>query len=146
MDISYISHCQIIPKSIDILNRLTSTLPSHVKVMNYNELILSKFNYGVLTWGYESEIILKLQKKAVRIITSAKYNAHTEPINKKLSLSKIYDLFSIIILIIISNLVTSSFHQYDFKMNNEAHHYSTRISTKLHVSKVKNSFALEALH
>ena len=28
-----------------------------------------------------------------------------------------------------------------FKMNNEVHHYSTRISTKLHVSKVKNSFA-----
>ena len=28
-----------------------------------------------------------------------------------------------------------------FKMNNEVHHYSTRISTKLHVSKVKHSFA-----
>ena len=29
----------------------------------------------------------------------------------------------------------------NFKMNNEVHHYSTRILTKLHVSKVKHSFA-----
>ena len=29
----------------------------------------------------------------------------------------------------------------NFKMNNEVHHCSTRILTKLHVSKVKHSFA-----
>ena len=65
-----------ISKSIGILNRLKSILPTHVKVTIYNALILSKINYGILTWGYESESILKLQKKAVRIITLAKYNTH----------------------------------------------------------------------
>ena len=84
-----------ISKLIGILNRLKSILLTHVKVMIYNALILSKFNYGILTWGYESESIIKLPKKAIRIITLAKYNAHTEPIFKKLSILKIHDLFSI---------------------------------------------------
>ena len=30
-------------------------------------------------------------------------------------------------------------------MNNEVHHYSTRISTKLHVSKVKHSLAKRSI-
>ena len=50
-------------KSIGILNRLKNILPTHVEIMIYNALILSKINYGILTWGYESESILKLQKK-----------------------------------------------------------------------------------
>ena len=43
-------------KSIGILNRLKSILPTHVKVMINNALItlLSKINYGILTWRYES--------------------------------------------------------------------------------------------
>ena len=108
--------------------------------MIYNALILSKINYGILTWGYESESILKLQKKAVRIITSAKYNAHTEPIFKKLSILNIHDLFSLCQLKFYHNylnkLLPHHFINMYFKMNNEVHHYSTRISTKLHVSKV----------
>ena len=134
-----------ISKSNGILNRLKSLLPTHVKVMIYNALILSKINYGILTWGYESESILKLQKKAVRIIALANYNAHTEPIFKKLSILKIHDLFSICQLKLYHNylneLLPHHFINMNFKMNNEVHHYSTRISTKLHVSKVKHSFA-----
>ena len=140
-----LAHCQNISKSIDILNRLKSMLPTHVKVMVYNALILSKINYGILKWGYESEIILKLQKKAVRIITLAKYNAHTEQIFKKLSILKIHDSFSLCQLKFYHNylnkLLPHHFINMYFKMNNEVHHYSTRISTKLHVSKVIRSFA-----
>ena len=134
-----------ISKSIGILNRLKSILPTHVKVMIYTALISSKINYGILSWGYESESILKLQKKAVRIISLAKYNAHTEQIFKKLSILKIHDLFSICQLKFYHNylnkLLPHHFINMFFKMNNEVHHYITWISTKLHVSKVKHSFA-----
>ena len=34
------------------------------------------FHYG----GYANARIYKLQKKALRIITGSKYNAHTEPL------------------------------------------------------------------
>ena len=130
-----------ISESIGILNRLKSISPTHVKVMIYNALILSKINYGILTWGYESESILKLQKKAVRIITSANYNEHTEPIFKNLSILKIHDLFSICQLKLYHNSLNKLLPHHFINMNNEVHPYSTRISTKLHVSKVKHSFA-----
>ena len=45
-----------------------------------------------LSSGYENEKIFKLQKKAIRIISLAKYNAHTEPLFKTLNLLKINDI------------------------------------------------------
>ena len=46
--------------SVGILNRLIYILPTHIKLMIYNALILSRINYGILLWGYNSEIIFKL--------------------------------------------------------------------------------------
>ena len=48
-----------------------------------------------LAWGYENERLTKLQKKSVRIITLSKYNAHTEPLFKKLKLLKLTDLLKL---------------------------------------------------
>ena len=49
-------------------------------------------NYGILCWKSKINSVVKFQKKAVRIIMGAKYNAHTEPIFKYLSLLKVNDL------------------------------------------------------
>ena len=46
----------------------------------YNSLVLPHLQYCILSWGFESDRIFKLQKRAVRIITCSKYNAHTEPL------------------------------------------------------------------
>jgi len=43
----------------------------------YNTLIVSHLNYGLNIWGWKAERLLKLQKKAVRIIKSAPYRAKT---------------------------------------------------------------------
>ena len=51
-----------ISKSIGILNRLKHILPTEIKIMIYNSLILSHINYGILTWGYHSDRRYKLQK------------------------------------------------------------------------------------
>ena len=82
--ITHISN--LITKTIGLLNRLKNILPTSIKLMIYNSLILSRINYGILAWGYNSERILKLQKKSVRLITLAKFNAHSEPIFKSLNL------------------------------------------------------------
>ena len=37
--------------------------------------------------------IVRLQKRAIRVITNSKYNAHVEPLLKKLNLLKISDIF-----------------------------------------------------
>ena len=51
--------------------------------------MLPHLNYGITLWGFKCEIILKLQKKAPRIVSASKYNAHTEPLLNNLKLLKI---------------------------------------------------------
>ena len=59
----YITHISnLIKKSVRVLNRLNNILPTSIKLMIYNALILSRINYGILAWGYSSERIFKLQK------------------------------------------------------------------------------------
>jgi hypothetical protein len=68
-------------------------IPQQVLKILYNTLILPHLTYGLLTWGHQSNQIFKLQKKAVRILTLSRYNAHSEPLFKKLGLLKIHDIY-----------------------------------------------------
>jgi hypothetical protein len=45
-----------------------------------------------MTWGSQISKLIKLLKKALRIIALAKYNAHSEPILKKLNLLNLSDI------------------------------------------------------
>ena len=76
---------------LGILNRLKRILPLNINiiVILYNSLMLPHLNYGITLWGFKCERILKLQKKAARILSASKYNAHTEPLFKNLKLLKI---------------------------------------------------------
>ena len=80
------------------LSRLKKFVPSEILKMIYNALIQPHLNYGVLLWGKNIKRIMKLQKWAVRSITSSKYNAHTEPLFLKLKLLRIEDIYKISIL------------------------------------------------
>ena len=69
-------------------------LPTNILKMIYNSLILCHLNYGILLWGAQhnaNDELHKLQKKAIRIITSSNFLAHSEPIFKQLHLLKSYD-------------------------------------------------------
>ena len=50
-------------------------------------------HFGVLSWGFKSSRIHKLQKRAILAITSSTFNAHTEPSFKRLNILKISDIF-----------------------------------------------------
>ena len=76
-----------ISKSIGVMSRLKHVLKPSTLVTIYNSLIL-------LCWGFESERLVKLQKRAVRIIHRAKYNAHSEPLLQKSGLLVLKDIFS----------------------------------------------------
>ncbi len=73
---------------LNMLNRLKHFVPLDIKTTLYNSLILSHINYCLLISGYECSLIFKLQKNSIRIVSISKYNAHTEPIFKKLKLLK----------------------------------------------------------
>ena len=57
-------------------------------------MVQSRMMYCILTWGFDYYRIEKLQKRFVRIISSSKYNAHSEPLFKILDILKIEHLFS----------------------------------------------------
>ena len=65
-----------ISKTVGILNKLRSFLPSGVLQTIYNTLILPHMTYGILAWGRHTSATHKIQKRAIRIITASKYK-HT---------------------------------------------------------------------
>ena len=74
-----------ISRTVGVINRLKYYIPENVQLTIYNTLIIPHLNYEILTWGFNSDRILTIQKKAVRSITLSKYNAHAEPIFKHLN-------------------------------------------------------------
>ena len=87
-----------IAKTVGILNTLKHVLPTNILKMIYNSLILCHLNYGILLWGGGLSIMQMInftnsKKKAIRIITSSNFLAHSEPIFKQLHLLKSYDIY-----------------------------------------------------
>ena len=65
---------------IGIMYRLKHMVPSEILLTIYNGLIKPHIFYGLKCWGFNQERILKLQKKAMRIISSSGYLSHSEPL------------------------------------------------------------------
>ena len=60
-------------KASGIIFTLNDLLPYNVSITLYSALILPHLTsyYGVLAWGYENDIIFKLQKRTLRAVTSS---------------------------------------------------------------------------
>ena len=69
-------------RNIGVLNRIKYFIPLIVRILLYNTLILPHFNFCITAWGYQCDRIIKLQIKAIRIISISTYNAHTERLEK----------------------------------------------------------------
>ena len=82
-------------KIIGVMNRIKNFVSSDILLKIYNSLILSHLHYGILCWGFSRNKLFRLQKKAIRVIAKQKYNAHTDPLFKKLKLLKIDDIFKL---------------------------------------------------
>ena len=93
------SHTQKVASKIAIvagtISRLKRFLPSDILKTIYNALIQPHLNFSILLWGKHTKRISKLQKWALRAITCSKYNAHTDPLFKKLNLLKVDDIYKI---------------------------------------------------
>ena len=89
----------------------------------------------VLRAGVLNVRIFKLQKRALRIITNSKYNAHTEPLFKNLNLLKIKDIFDIECLKFWYKFVNKKLPNYFrtfFMRNNEMYDIETRNHDSIH--------------
>ena len=74
-----------ISRTIGVLNKLKKCFDATHKnyyIQHGYTLILPHLNYCILCWGFKCNRGFALQKKAIRIITCSRYNAHTEPLFK----------------------------------------------------------------
>ena len=98
--------------------------------MLYNTLILPHITYGIMVWGYQGNRLNKIQKKAIRIIISNRYNSHTEPIFKQLNMLKLEDLLKLQQLKFYFKFNEGSLPVYlenwDITPNAHVHNYNTR--------------------
>lgn len=139
-ELKWKSHRSMISKKImsviGVMNRMKKFLPADVKKKIYFSLINCHLNYGNLLWGDTCGNILKLQKKAVRIILCRKYNAHTEPLFRLLDLPTINDIvlcarikfFNQHKLIQLPHFLQSL----QFTLNCETHDHNTRRKDDIH--------------
>ena len=138
-----------ISKNLGILNKLKHYLPIETKRLIYNSLILSHLNFGILAWGFDCARIEKLQKKAVRIITVSKYNAHTEPIFKELNLLKVKDILFVQEMKFYYKYLHNDLPEYllriPFVYNKNIHSHYTRTRNKLSVTKPSHEYAKKCL-
>ena len=78
-------------------------------------------------WGYHSDRMYKLQERAMRIITLAPYNAHSEPLFKSLNVLKISDIFTFFQFKFYHKLINNILHSYltnmQFEQNQKEVHF-----------------------
>jgi len=121
---------QKISRTIGIMSKLKHIIPSETLLTLYNSLILPHLNYGILAWGIKCNRLFKLQKKSVRIILNSKYNAHTNPLFKKLQLLKVMDLCALQEFKFMYNFENKTLPNYflsiQYHRHSSRHHYNTR--------------------
>lgn len=134
-----------ISKTVGIMNRLKNTIPNYILLTIYHSLIMPYLNYGILTWGTQVHLLSKLQKKAIRIISNSKYNAHTEPLLKTLNILKVTDLCKLHELKFCYKLehgtLPSYFLHSIFTKNRDNHQYRTRNINNFQLPRVKHEYA-----
>jgi len=88
---------KICSKNIGVLNKLKCYLPKSSLYKLYCTLILPYLSYGIILWGSANKDclnrILKLQKRAVRIISDSSYLCHTKPLFERFNMLNIENLF-----------------------------------------------------
>ena len=89
--------CSKISRNVGLLYRISLSCPKFIVRRLYYAFILPYMNYCNIIWGGAAKVhldkLLKLQKRAVRIITGSSYLEHTAPLFKQLEFLKIDEIY-----------------------------------------------------
>ena len=136
-----------INKAKHVLNR------KHLTILYYS-LVYSYLTYGIIIWGsaydtYLSKLIIT-QKKIIRAMTGASYNAHTEPLFKQLNILKLPDLYRLYVskymFAFINNSLPCNLLKI-FTLAQDTHDHDTRHSKtlKLKIIKTRTVIATQSI-
>ena len=138
-----------ISKSLFMINQVKNILPPDSLKTLYYAMIHPHITYQIMAWSKSTSAekgkILKLQKKAIRIIHKTNYISHTDPLFKKSNILKVYDQYtyesSLFMFDYIAHNLPQSFNNM-FNTNHEINPYiNTRQSNMLHVPRCDTNFS-----
>ena len=96
----------------------------------YHTLIHSHLRYGIMVRGHYCDRLIKIQKKALRVVNLSKYNAHCDPLFKKFKILKLSDLLKLQELKAYFKFVHSELPTFilelPFDLNVTIHNHNTR--------------------
>ena len=126
-----------ISRSVGILSKIRHYTSQSVLIKLYYAILYPFLIYGLLAWGstYPTNLksIITLQKKATRIITFAKFDAHTSLLFYELKLLKFSDLIflqrAMFMFEYQQNLTPPAFANF-FVPVSKIHNYNTRLSSR----------------
>ena len=132
-----------------ILSKLKHLLPTYILRTLYNTLFIPHLTYGILAWGFDLNRLYKIQKKAIRIITNSKFNAHTSPLFKHQNLLNLDDLFSFNVIKFYFNYLHNDlppfFQSFSITTRAEIHNYNTRQRNKLCTNRTSKVFSQKCI-
>jgi len=138
-----------IAKTLGIMNRIKSFLPSETLLTIYNSLISSHLLYGILLWGTKCTKLFKLQKRAVRIITKSKYNSHTDPIFRNIGVLKLEDILHLqewkFYYKLLNGNLPQYFSRFTFRRQLDLHPYPTRDRHLLVIPQLRYQFSKSSI-
>ena len=123
-------------RAIGIMHKLRKVIPMQILKLMYSSMILPHLYFAITSWGFTCRRVYGLQNKAIRIITKSKFNAHTEPLFRELSLLKVNHILQLQCLKLyykITNGRTPAFFLSMFVLNDTVHSYQTRHRGDIHI-------------
>jgi hypothetical protein len=135
-----------VAKGIGIISKARKSLPRSSLITLYYTMIYPYLTYCIEAWGNAAQIhvssLYKLQKRAIRVITSSSYHAHTDPLFKNLGILKLCHIYTscicIFIFKFIKGMLPMIFNNI-FCQNLHTGHRVTRNEYKLHLPLCKTS-------
>lgn len=144
-----------ISRGIGILSKLRHFVTNDILTQLYYSLVYPFLTYGLIVWGNTYTTTLKpiviLQKKAVRIITFSKRDAHSSPLFSQLGLIKFMDLVSIQTALFMfqyhHTLLPKAFDNFFLSISSK-HNYNTRLASKstYYINRVRTNYGKFNLH
>jgi len=131
---------------IYIINRAKNFLSKENLKLLYHSLVLPYLTYGITLWGgsYSTylDVLIKQQKKVIRIIAKKGYRDHTHDLFKDLKILKLKDLYeyhvSLSMLKVKTGTIPKSLKPV-FTCNQEVHSYNTRNKENYRIPKHKSA-------
>ncbi|XP_046674698.1 uncharacterized protein LOC124363493 [Homalodisca vitripennis] len=132
--------CVKLSRVLCLLRKLRNQVTEPYLQTAYHAIFQSHIIYGLILWGHSGacEDVLKLQKKAVRIITSSGYLEHCRPIFIRLNILTVYSQY------VYNSILQVREQSFSIPSRSDIHGYDTRRARDLNIARCRLSGTLRS--